>query len=91
MTFEVLDSRDGIQTAVMRLQKAEESGPFGNEHAQSAQVIVVMQGEVDAQIGDRRFRLNQGESAIVPKGVAHRFVGASAEAEMLNVYSPPAY
>ena len=91
MRFDVLESCDGVQTAIMTLKRTEESGPLENEHAQSSQVIVVTRGEVDAQIGDRTFRMHAGESAIVPKGVDHRFVGASDEAETINVYAPPAY
>jgi mannose-6-phosphate isomerase-like protein (cupin superfamily) len=91
-SFRVLETQDGVQTAVMRLKRGEESGPFGNEHPQSVQAIVVLTGEVDAQIGHERFWMHAGDSAIVRRGVAHRFVGASEEdAVTINVYSPPAY
>jgi mannose-6-phosphate isomerase-like protein (cupin superfamily) len=91
-SFEVQHTKDGMQTAVMRLERGEESGPLGNEHAQSAQVIVVVRGEIEGQIGEERVRLRAGDSALVPKGVPHRFVGASDErAVTINVYTPPAY
>ncbi|HTU71544.1 MAG TPA: cupin domain-containing protein [Candidatus Baltobacteraceae bacterium] len=90
-TFTVLDTQGDVQTAVMRLRRAEASGPLGNEHASSSQVIVVIRGTIEAEIGDQKFRMGEGDSAIVPRGVAHRFVGVSNEAVTLNVYSPPAY
>lgn len=90
--FEVRQTKDGVQTAIMRLDRGEASGPLGNEHEHSTQVLVVIRGEVDAQIGDQKLRLRTGESALVPKGAIHRFVGASDErAVTVNVYSPPAY
>ena len=90
--FSVIETRDGVQTAEMRLRKGEESGPFGNEHADSAQILFVHSGAVDAEVGDRRFRLRAGESAVVSKNMPHRFIGASEEvAVTFNVYAPPAY
>ncbi|MBV8118060.1 MAG: cupin domain-containing protein [Candidatus Eremiobacteraeota bacterium] len=90
--FAVLERDNDVQTAVMRLQRGEASGPLGNEHADSAQVLCVVSGSVDARIGDREFMMNAGDSAIVGKGVEHRFVGASDEpAITFNVYCPPAY
>ncbi len=92
MDFKVLNTQDGVQTAEMRLARGEESGPLGNEHANSVQVLLVVRGEVDATIGQQSFRMHPGASAIVRRGVAHQFVGASDdEAVTLNVYSPPAY
>ncbi len=92
MDFKVLSTEDGVQTAEMRLARGEESGPLGNEHAESVQVLVVVRGEVDAKIGQQNVRMRAGDSAIVRRGVAHQFVGASDdEAVTLNVYSPPAY
>lgn len=90
--FSVLETKDGVQTAEMRLRKGEESGPLGNEHGQSAQILFVHRGAVDAQVGERRFRLKAGESTVVPKNAPHRFVGDSEEvAVTFNVYAPPAY
>ena len=91
-SFKVLETHDGVQTAVMRLKHGQESGPFGNEHPASVQALFVIRGELDAQIGDERFWMREGDSLIVRRGVAHRFIGASPDdAIMLNVYVPPAY
>lgn len=91
-SFGVLEKGENVQTAVMRLKRGEASGPLSNEHAESEQVLFVIRGIVDAEIGDRHFRMNPGESTIVPRGVPHRFTGASVEpAVTFNVYGPPAY
>lgn len=91
-SFKVLETQDGVQTAVMRLRHGQESGPFGNEHPASVQTLIVMRGEVDAQVGDERFWMREGDCIIVRRGVAHRFIGGSPDdAITLNVYSPPAY
>jgi mannose-6-phosphate isomerase-like protein (cupin superfamily) len=90
--FEVLETAGAAQTAAMILAPGESSGPKMNEHAASEQVLLVMSGEVDAEIGEQRLRMRAGDSAIVPKRVAHRFTNAGKEpAITFNVYTPPAY
>ncbi|HZZ00383.1 MAG TPA: cupin domain-containing protein [Candidatus Baltobacteraceae bacterium] len=91
-TFSVLETTGTMQTATMRLRRGEESGPFGNEHPRSAQVLLVVSGAVRAEIGEKRFRMETGDSVVIEKGLAHRFVGDSDdEAVTFNVYAPPAY
>lgn len=90
--FGVLRNVDGVQTAVMRLERGEVSGPLGNEPAQSTQVVLLVEGELEAQIGDEHFHMQPGETVIVPKGVAHQFVGASDDSAVtFNTYVPPAH
>jgi len=90
--FSVLDTTGTVQTATMRLRRGEESGPFGNDHSRSAQVLFVVSGAVRAEIGEKIFRMETGDSVVVEKGLAHRFVGDSDEdAVTFNVYAPPAY
>jgi mannose-6-phosphate isomerase-like protein (cupin superfamily) len=76
----------------MVLAPGESSGPKSNEHAESEQVLFVTSGEIEAEIGERRFVMRAGDSAIVPKRVAHRFTNAGKESAItFNVYTPPAY
>jgi mannose-6-phosphate isomerase-like protein (cupin superfamily) len=90
--FEVLGNGEELQTAVMRLDPGAASGPMGNEHAGSEQVLFVVEGEVEGEIGERSFKLRAGESVIVPKGVAHRFRNAGSDPALtFNVYAPAAY
>jgi len=91
--FEVLATGAGIQTAVMDLKPGGgESGEKTNEHPRSEQVLFVVEGEVEAEIGEDRQTLHAGDSVIVPRGVAHRFSNRTERtARTFNVYSPPAY
>jgi mannose-6-phosphate isomerase-like protein (cupin superfamily) len=89
----VLQTADGLQTAVMDLEPGGgESGTKGNEHAQSEQVLLVVDGEVEAEIGDERRMLRAGDCVVVPRGAPHRFTNTSDRpARTFNVYQPPAY
>jgi mannose-6-phosphate isomerase-like protein (cupin superfamily) len=91
--FEVLQTADGLQTAIMVLDPGGgESGEKGNEHPHSEQVLLVVDGEVEAEIGDERRTLRPGDAVVVPRGVPHRFSNASDRpARTFNVYQPPAY
>ncbi len=76
----------------MRLTPGKASGPMGNEHPQSDQVLLVIEGELLAEIGDEKTTLRKGDFVIVPAGVPHRFVNhGGSDAMTFNVYSPPAY
>ena len=88
--FAVLENGQGLQTAVMRLAPGGESGQLGNEHPDSEQVLFIMlDGIVEATVGDRRFEMRAGDSIIVEKNVSHRFVNRSQmTATTFNVYAP---
>jgi mannose-6-phosphate isomerase-like protein (cupin superfamily) len=90
--FHVLQTSRKLQTATMTLAPGQSSGPKGNEHPASEQVLLVMEGEVLAEIGDEKLTLRKGDVVIVPRRVAHRFVNrAASPAVTFNVYAPPAY
>ncbi len=90
--FRVLENGQNLQTAVMVLDSGEESGAFGNEHPASEQVLFLVEGSLDAEIGGKRFAMSAGDSVIVPKDAPHRFVNRSAaRAVTFNVYAPKAY
>src|SRR5579872_3858466 len=90
--FAILETHDGAQTALMTLGHGEESGPFGNEHATSTQVLVVIRGSLDARIEDRHLQLHPGDSVIVARDAQHQFIGSSTqEAIAVCVYVPPFY
>lgn len=90
--FDVLLSATKSQVAVMRLTPGKASGPMGNEHPKSEQVLFVVEGELYAEIGQEKATLRKGDIAIVPAGADHRFVNKSgSDVLTLNVYAPPAY
>jgi len=90
--FDVLETAKRCQTAVMTLGPGEESGPKQNEHPDSEQVLYVIEGELEAEIGERRFTLRAGDSVIVGTQIPHRFSNRSDRPALtFNVYAPPAY
>lgn len=90
--FKVLQTGKRTQTAMMTLQPGEESGPMGNDHPQSEQVLFVVRGQLVAEIGTKRRTLKAGDSVHVPLRARHRFVNKSKRpAVTFNVYAPPAY
>ncbi len=90
--FRVLENGRQLQTAVMVLDSGEESGPYGNEHPESEQVLFVFEGCVEAEIDGKHFTMVPGDSTIVPPDAPHRFVNRSMErAVTFNVYAPKAY
>src|SRR5690348_15254179 len=90
--FAVLENGKALQTAVMVLAPGEASGPYGNEHARSEQVLFVHEGELEAELDGTTSTMHPGDSVVVGKGMAHRFVNRSQRrAVTFNVYAPPAY
>ena len=90
--FEVLQTSDRSQTAVMNLGPGEASGDEAEAHPESDQVLLVLDGEVLAEIAEEKTRMRQGDVVIVPAGVHHRFQNAgTAPVRTFSVYAPPAY
>jgi DNA-binding transcriptional MerR regulator len=50
--------------------------------------IYVLEGEVELEIGNKRFRLGPRESMFIPRDVEHVWAADSAEARLLNTYQP---
>lgn len=76
----------------MTLAPGESSGPKENEHPRSEQVLLLVEGELHAELGDRSFSLKAGDSVIVGKNVEHLFENRGQRpAVTFNVYAPPAY
>ena len=90
--FEVLQTTDQAQTAMMTLEPGAATGEKAEAHEKSDQVLLMLEGELIGEVGDERPRLKQGEVIIIPAGMKHRFANATAKkAVTFNVYSPPAY
>jgi mannose-6-phosphate isomerase-like protein (cupin superfamily) len=90
--FEVLQTTHRAQTAVMNLEAGEASGDEAEAHKGSDQVLVVLEGEVVAEIAEEKAQLRKGDVVIVPAGIRHRFANESEKpASTFSVYAPPAY
>jgi mannose-6-phosphate isomerase-like protein (cupin superfamily) len=90
--FEVLQTGERSQTAMMTLAPGDATGDKAEAHEKSDQVLLMLDGELTGEVGDERPHLKKGDVIIIPAGVKHRFVNrANKPAITFNVYSPPAY
>jgi mannose-6-phosphate isomerase-like protein (cupin superfamily) len=90
--FEVLQTGERSQTAMMTLAPGDATGDEAEAHEKSDQVLLILGGELTGEVGDQRPHLKKGDVIIIPAGVKHRFVNrAKKSAVTFNVYSPPAY
>lgn len=90
--FEVLQTTERSQTAVMTLIPGGETGPHAEAHERSDQAILMVSGRMKGDIGEESVHLETGDVVIVPAGVLHRFVNeGEVPAVSFNVYSPPEY
>lgn len=90
--FEVLQTTDRSQTAVMTLGPGGASSGEPNIHPKSDQVVLLVEGELTAEIGGEKRRMRAGDIVIVPAGTPHKFTNSgSAEAKAFSTYAPPAY
>src|SRR5579872_5054998 len=87
--FSVVSTAKKTQVAMMTLAPGEASGPMKNEHPDSEQVVLLMEGQLLAEIGDERANLTAGDVLIIPTKVAHRLTNdGKAPAVTFNVYGP---
>jgi mannose-6-phosphate isomerase-like protein (cupin superfamily) len=90
--FEVLQTTGRSQTAVMQLGPGESTGEHAEAHEDSEQLLLLLQGALSAEIGDKQFAMNVGDTVIVPAGVKHKFTNPGTTlAFTFNVYCPPEY
>src|SRR5688572_30273847 len=90
--FKVLQTATESQTAIMTLRPGQSSGPKGNDHPKCEQVLLVLEGELFAEVRKETRRLKAGDVVVVPRRARHRFTNRGKRtAVTFNVYAPPAY
>jgi mannose-6-phosphate isomerase-like protein (cupin superfamily) len=90
--FQVMETTKRSQTAVMTLAAGNNSSEEMNVHDSSDQALLVVEGEVRAEVDGKRLELHKGDSCTVPAGTPHRFENrGESPAVTFNVYSPPEY
>ena len=90
--FQVLQTTERSQTAVMVLTAGGHSSEEMNVHAHSDQVLLLIEGELLAEVGGKKLTMRQGDTCIVLAGTPHRFENrGKGRALTFNVYSPPEY
>lgn len=90
--FKVLQTSTKTQVAMMTFKPGESSGPKGNDHPKSEQVVYVVEGELVAEIRGETRTLKADDCVTVPLRASHRFVNrGNRPVVTFNIYAPPAY
>ena len=90
--FEVIETTNRSQTAIMELAPGQETGKGAESHDGSDQVMLVVRGSVTGTVGDEEVVIGEGSFITIPAGVKHRFENREGEAALtFNVYAPAAY
>lgn len=91
-SFEVLQTSKRSQTAMMTLQPGDETGATAEAPENSDQVLLILEGELNGEVGEERPRLKEGDAILIPAGTRHRFTNCGTKSAItFNVYSSPAY
>ncbi len=90
--FSVLQTSKKTQTAVMILKPGQSSGEEAEAHKDSDQVLIVLEGEVFAEVEGKTKTLKKLDLILIPAGKKHKFTNKSqVEVVTFNTYSPPEY
>ena len=90
--FKVLETTERSQTGLLTLDQGEASSDDPSVHQDSDQVLVVLQGEVTAEIADESALMKVGDAVVVPAKTPHKFINKGQErAVTFSVYARPAF
>lgn len=90
--FKILQTTGRSQTALMTLEPGEASSEQPSVHDESDQTLVVLEGEVTAEVAGESETLQTGGVVLVPAETPHRFINRGAKrAITFSVYAGPAY
>lgn len=77
---------------MMTLGPGQASGDEPEAHRTSEQVLLLVHGELTAEIDGARSRMKAGDVVVIAPGTKHKFKNRGAvPAVTFNVYSPPEY
>lgn len=90
--FRILQTRRHAQTAVIHLEPGAATGEEPEDHPDSEQVVLLVEGELQAEVGEETSTMKPGDSLVIGAGVKHllRNVG-EATVIAFTVYAPPVY
>lgn len=90
--FKVLQTTKHSQTAVMTLGAGQSTGEEPEAHKGSEQVLLLIEGELSANISGKRSHMKAGDVVVIPPRVKHKFTNhGDHTAVTFSVYSPPEY
>ncbi len=90
--FRVLDTTERSQTGLLTLQPGEASSDRPNQHEDSDQTLILLAGELRAEVGEEVATMEDGDAVLVPAKTLHRFINTGRNrATTFSVYARPAY
>lgn len=90
--FEVMQTSQRAQTAIMTLAPGEATGRKAEAHQASDQVLLMLSGKLSGTVGPETITLKKGDVLLIRAGTPHRFRNPGRRrAVTFNVYSPPEY
>jgi mannose-6-phosphate isomerase-like protein (cupin superfamily) len=90
--FEVLQTTDRSQIAVMALEPGRATGERAESHKNSQQILLLVAGTLVAELDGVRESIGSGDVLIIPAGVKHKITNdGRVTALTFNVYCPPEY
>lgn len=90
--FHLLETTGRTQTATIRLAPEESTSDDFSHHPHSDQTVLMLEGELHAEVGEETATLQSGSCVIIPAGVKHRLTNKSeCPAFAFTCYAPPAY
>ena len=60
-----------------------------HSHPGIEQVAYLLEGTADVEVGDEKFKMQQGDTVFFPADVPHRFQATSARVRVMVIYTPP--
>lgn len=90
--FRVLNTTERSQTGLLTLEAGEATGAKPSTHEDSDQTLVVLKGELTAEIGGETAIMKDGDAVLVPAKTPHRFINTGqSRATTFSVYARPAF
>jgi len=90
-TLRLVDEEDGAQNLDVHVNLINvDSGPGPTHyHAQAENVYIVLEGEVEAIVEGKKYRLGPGDVAFIPPGVRHAAGNCGDTlARVIEIYAP---
>lgn len=90
--FTLLETTGRSQSALLRLPPGQAASDAPQAHPESDQVLLLLEGELSAEIAAESTPVHPGDSLTIPAGIKHKFTNPGAQvAVAYSVYAPPAF
>lgn len=88
--FTILGGTENSQAGVMTILPNEDSGP--EETHQGDQIVYIVEGTAEIEIGKENGTLEEGDAVIIPAGIRHHIYNRGMETLFFfTCYAPPSY